>query len=295
MTLRILVYIASLVLSGCIYIPIPGTDPLKDEESWLSDTPEVSRRKVLLQLGEPIATRLDEKILIYHDVRLDSFWIVGAGYSGAAGAGYDASALVVIFDDQGQKQQHILLNPASLLQSQLPMASGYTVLSDYSAESFAGSKEEAANLRPKLGEIIVAEQELLQQAPSTVSCQLNIFGGYADVDLNSRLVGTIDPRTYLSLSLAVGEHHLNVLPLHPTAPNRLPQFQPSASLRINCEAEQVIYVQIEAETTFWSITPGYFLSLLPTIEGIKAIDKRRPVLAVTGQGSMIESKGPWQD
>ena len=107
-----LLLMLTLLMSGCLVVPIPANRP--DPAVRTNVTPEtvnhlgtggVSRTGVLLQLGEPDEVSLEERQFRYHTERIkwDVYWALTGGYSATDGIIevkklYD---LVLRFDDRG--------------------------------------------------------------------------------------------------------------------------------------------------------------------------------------------------
>jgi hypothetical protein len=108
-----LLLMLTLLMSGCLVVPIPANRP--DPAVRTNVTPEtvnhlgtggVSRTGVLLQLGEPDEVSLEERQFRYHTERIkwDVYWLAGGGYSADGGVieikrYYD---LVLRFNDLGK-------------------------------------------------------------------------------------------------------------------------------------------------------------------------------------------------
>jgi hypothetical protein len=108
-----LLLVLTLLMTGCIVVPIPANRP--DPAVRTNITPEtvnhlgagdVSRTAVLLQLGEPDEVSLEERQFRYHTERVkwDVFWLAGGGYS-ADGGDIEVKKLydlVLRFDERGK-------------------------------------------------------------------------------------------------------------------------------------------------------------------------------------------------
>ena len=94
----------AIMLKACIYIPTPqhtimeGRGMVEAEDIQDFKTGTTTREEVLLRLGEPDFTLNEQSIFAYSWTRVQGYFFIGGGYSGAGGPVGKTTLLMLEFD-----------------------------------------------------------------------------------------------------------------------------------------------------------------------------------------------------
>lgn len=240
----------SILLAGCVAIPLPGKEAVvygpafEEDEARKVLSGAVNVSDVEAKLGEPLINFGPQRVFVYLWIlkKGSIAWVIAGRMSGAGGLEpwTDSRILFVAFDSDGKMLKYGAEKFAPL-----------DTLSEQVRNWLASNGLRNRVVGPQLESLTQNVQILFVYRPSISNCKFPLFDAgifKPSIEVDSQIVGDLGKGEYLASIIEAGSHEITIepMPIYRTAGREGSSFavhQNPITLTVDVEPNKSLYIE----------------------------------------------------